>query len=117
VIAPETCEDGNTNNFDGCDSSCKVEDGWTAGAHVIFNITTGTQRTTLIATCGDGKKVSAEVCDDNKLDNDATSGCSGVCTAVKAGYICTPGDRLNPSQCFAKCGDTIFISTLEQCED
>merc|ERR1712157_164006 len=29
----EECDDGNTANGDGCDSSCKLEEGWTCPAH------------------------------------------------------------------------------------
>lgn len=32
IVAPsETCDDGNTNNGDGCSSTCLVENGWACG--------------------------------------------------------------------------------------
>ena len=29
IIVSEECDDGNTNNGDGCSSSCQIESGWT----------------------------------------------------------------------------------------
>lgn len=54
--APETCDDGNTNDGDGCDSSCAEESP---------------------ATCGNGVIERAEYCDDGNTDNG--DGCNSLC--------------------------------------
>ncbi|MBI3248433.1 MAG: SBBP repeat-containing protein [Deltaproteobacteria bacterium] len=61
----ETCDDGNTANDDGCDSSCQVE-----------------------AVCGDGVAEGLEACDEGAANGTATSCCSATCTLVTAGTEC-----------------------------
>ena len=60
----EECDDGNTDNDDGCDSACKLE-------------------------CGNGTKAGSEQCDDgNKANND---GCSSSCvTECPIGQVACP---------------------------
>lgn len=60
----EVCDDGNTNNGDGCSVSCQSE---------------------AVATCGDGIVSGAEVCDDGNTNNG--DGCSATC-AIEAGFNC-----------------------------
>ena len=47
-LYPEACDDGNTANYDGCDSACNIET-----THTCSNSTmNGTS--TCIPICGDG---------------------------------------------------------------
>ncbi|MFN2375962.1 MAG: thrombospondin type 3 repeat-containing protein [Candidatus Binatia bacterium] len=66
VLDPgEDCEDGNTNDGDGCDSSCHVE-----------------------TICGDGCVAAGEACDDgNAVGGD---GCSAACQ-VESCHECSTG--------------------------
>jgi len=34
IVAPETCDDGNTDAGDGCTAACQVEPGWTCSLPV-----------------------------------------------------------------------------------
>jgi cysteine-rich repeat protein len=62
---PETCDDGNRNDGDGCSSSCDL------------------------SVCGDGVRAASEACDDGNAM--AGDGCDAVC-AVETGFVCpTPG--------------------------
>jgi len=71
----ETCEDGNTIPFDGCDAGCNKEPD--------CKTTSGMGCT---SACGDGLIIGAEACDDgNAQDGD---GCSATCTS-EPGYTCT----------------------------
>ena len=80
-VATEACDDGNTNNLDGCNSTCGFETGF-----LCTNPYPATAQTVCDA-CGNGYfLVGTEACDDN---NTATGdGCSDICT-VEATYTCT----------------------------
>ena len=54
----ETCDDGNREDGDGCDSLCNLEDGFTADAD-------GQPK----AQCGDSLIQGQETCDDDNTDN------------------------------------------------
>jgi cysteine-rich repeat protein len=101
----ETCDDGNTDDGDGCNSECKSE------------------------ACGNGNKEEGEECDDhNTLDND---GCTSLCRIAECGdglkfdgvEECDDGmenadDGACTSMCkAAKCGDGLIQAGVEQCED
>lgn len=49
----EECDEGDLDNFDGCSSSCEIEDGWEIKSESIVTI------------CGDGLLRGQEECDDN----------------------------------------------------
>jgi cysteine-rich repeat protein len=72
VANTEQCDDGNTDDGDGCSSSCKSESN--------------------PATCGDGALGNGESCDDGNAA--AGDGCSATC-GVEQGYSCTG----SPSVC------------------
>jgi len=75
VEGTETCEDGNTVPFDGCDANCNKEPD--------CNSASGMGCT---SSCGDGLIIGDEACDDgNSQDGD---GCSSTCTK-EDGYTCT----------------------------
>jgi len=93
IMFPETCDDGNAENGDGCSSTCKVETGWecpTAGAPCKD-------------ICGDGKTMSSapNACDDgNTQDGD---GCSHECK-WETHFKCTQSQTTR-SVCSIWCGD------------
>jgi len=87
VAGSETCDDGNTNNYDGCSFACVVETGWTCG-----------DGTACDPVCGDGITVDSEVCDPT--DSAWTEYCSSDCTMT-----------------IASCGDGVIQSAHEQCDD
>lgn len=91
----ETCDDGNTNNNDGCNSACTMTDaGFTC--MLVGSITR------CAPVCGDGKRVLGEACDDGGTANN--DGCSSTCT-VEFGYSCTGGSPTTADACASTCGD------------
>jgi len=71
----EQCDDGNTNDCDGCSNTC-----------------------TLVTGCGDGVVCGSEECDDgNTADCD---GCSSMCT-IESGLRC--GDGIVNDACGEEC--------------
>jgi len=100
LTSDETCDDGNTNDGDGCSANCqKIEDNYECRVP-------GKPCTPI---CGDGKKVGGETCDDgNTADGD---GCSSTCQ-IEPGSACpTPGQPCTK----AKCGNGVK-ETGEQCD-
>ena len=95
VEAPEECDDGNTNNGDGCSDSCEVEEGWDCTNPPCEPI------------CGDGLITGNEGCDDGNTDNG--DGCSASCS-VEIGWDCSSGN------CEAVCGDGQTLGE-EECDD
>eukprot|EP00347_Sterkiella_histriomuscorum_P024339 403331469 len=94
------CDDGNTNNNDGCSSSCKVEQGYKCSG--------GSSSTPDVCTeiCGDGMSVGILACDDgNLIDND---GCSSTCT-VESGWYCQTTADKSKSDCYEFCGDLQYF--------
>jgi len=121
LAGSEICDDNNTLNGDGCDSSCNVEDGWTC-----TNVTLALSDCNI--TCGDNKirqsnnlptGVANETCDDgNHLDHD---GCNSFCQ-VEFGYYCSSGTapNLTPAPCVSICGDGLHVingTGAEACDD
>ena len=84
VEFPETCDDGNMANGDGCSNMCTVESGWSCSGT--------TSICTPIAVCGNGIVESGEACDDGNMSNG--DGCNNTCT-VQSGWSCTG----SPSVC------------------
>ncbi|WP_244923988.1 DUF4215 domain-containing protein [Enhygromyxa salina] len=99
----EACDDGNTQDGDGCSSDCLcVAAGWQCHPPG--------EPCHQIAICGDGVVVAPEPCDDgNKLDGD---GCSATCK-LEQGWKCED----EPSMCEPTiCGDGIKEGA-EACDD
>ncbi len=72
----EECDDGNTDDGDGCSATCTVEEGRNCSG----------DPSTCTEVCGDVMIVGSEECDDgNTEDGD---GCSATCT-VEPGSKCT----------------------------
>ena len=102
IEAPETCDDDNTKNGDGCSKSCQTETGYACP--------TPGEKCVQLAVCGDGNLGVGEECDDyNKKSGD---GCTDKCF-VEVGWECpTAGSRCIAS----RCGDGALAGN-EQCED
>jgi len=97
VVSPETCDDGNTANGEGCSSTCTIETGYNCPqGHDCF------------VKCGNGIITSPEECDDGNESNG--DGCSSTCKFEK-GWSHT---GVSPSFVFA---NTCFDSVLDANED
>lgn len=111
--ASEQCDDGNTNNTDGCDTSCRIA---------------------IAPRCGDGiVNQASEQCDDGNTNN--ADRCSNACrtTFCTDGVVqnpngqgqseqCDDGNSVNNDACSnacrtARCGDGIVNQVSEQCDD
>jgi cysteine-rich repeat protein len=95
-VGGEQCDDGNTDDGDGCDASCQVEVG---------------------ASCGDGNldPAGAEECDDGNTNDD--DGCSANCQLELLGQscgdagldaleVCDDGNLANGDTCNPTCNLT-----------
>jgi cysteine-rich repeat protein len=100
IATSEVCDDGNTDDGDGCSAACEFEKGWDCS---------GTKVTVCIEKCSDGLVVGKEKCDDGNTTKG--DGCSDTCT-VDNGYTCEGA----PSQCGTVCGDGI-LAGKEECDD
>jgi cysteine-rich repeat protein len=105
VVQPsEQCDDGNTNNCDGCSAQCRVE----------------------TPVCGDGRLDCGEVCDDGNTTGG--DGCSPTCQpercgngALDPGEECDDGNTSDGDGCSATCrlqlcGNGV-LDPEEQCDD
>ena len=100
-MTTEECDDGDTDNGDGCSSTCTVEPYWDCTGIPSF----------CDGICGDGKIRGLEECDDG--DEEAGDGCSATCK-VEDTWGCTTAE---PSQC-STCGDGFVLAAIgEECED
>lgn len=103
----EQCDDGDTDNLDGCNSSCQRETGWTCTA-------VAGDTSTCTGICGDNYRVSDETCDDG--DDSDGEGCLSDCSGTLSGWTCSGGDETQPDTCSTTCGDGIVVGS-EQCDD
>ncbi|MFO0738411.1 MAG: DUF4215 domain-containing protein [Labilithrix sp.] len=105
VAGAEQCDDGNSNDLDGCSKNCGVEPGYTCPDPGKL--------CTKIAFCGDGK-VSLDLqeeCDDG--DTKPNDGCTPGCK-LEPNYVCpTPGQ---PCISTVVCGDK-KVTGSETCDD
>lgn len=96
TVRQKPCDDGNSNNNDGCTQYCNVETGW--------NCTGGsaTNPDTCVEICGDGWlwDTNNHECDDgNAVDGD---GCSSNCT-IERDYECHRVSIATPDVCTSSC--------------
>jgi cysteine-rich repeat protein len=133
----EECDDGNTDDADGCTTDCKLVrcgDGVVQGAEQCddgnLDDTDACVTGCVNATCGDGLvEKGVEECDDgNQADGD---GCSKDCKAessgcgngkVDEGEECDDGNASNADECLntckeARCGDGYAELGVEECDD
>lgn len=89
VASTETCDDGNTNNGDGCSSTCMVEAGFTCSL--------GPSSCSPII--GDGLIRGYEQCDDGNTNLITPDGCTNG--YIDSGYTCIgePSVCNNPNLC------------------
>ena len=108
----EQCDDNNTDDGDGCSSSCSIEAGWACTPGKCSKV-----------ICGDGNRQDSadgmvkEACDDG---NDASNdGCSSTCQ-IEENSICDgPADGKHSCHTL-KCGDGFVDSIetkVERCDD
>ena len=84
VVDPsEGCDDGNAKSGDGCDGTCKVENGYSC-------VTPG-EKCTSTLVCGDGLPGPDEACDDG--NSKSGDGCDGTCK-VELGFSCPTYGKL-----------------------
>ena len=95
----DSCDDGNSQSNDGCNSTCGVERGWTC---------TG-KPSKCDVSCGDGIIVGFETCDDKNTG--MNDGCNSTC-GTEEGWNCSG----EPSSCNTTCGDGI-VAGSEACDD
>lgn len=109
VTDDEKCDDGNTDDNDGCSSKCDYETGFKCA-------TTAGKTTCSPIDCGNGKLDTdkGELCDDgNRVAGD---GCSAACQPEK-GWRCTLNND-NSTTCVNTCGDGVIdLDTNERCDD
>lgn len=103
----EGCDDGNTDNGDGCSKTCRVEPGATCA---------GEPSRCTLAVCGNGGEPEAgESCDagnQNGLFYGDGKGCSKTCTREPT---CRGSDGVTRA-CSTTCGDG-NIDDGEECDD
>ncbi len=109
----EACDDGNTDNGDGCSSTCMVEYGYVCKGNVC-------KPTEALETCGNGVIDEGEACDDgNSVSGD---GCMSNCLLIESGYECPPAGgacslkQEPPVEEKVICGDS-KIGGTETCDD
>jgi fibro-slime domain-containing protein len=103
LTVDEACDDGNTDDGDGCAGSClAVDPGYSCNPPGV--------PCHIVALCGDGLVSSNEMCDDGGTDDG--DGCSARCK-LELGFKCEG----EPSACSpTTCGDGI-VEGAESCDD
>ncbi|MDP2341960.1 MAG: thrombospondin type 3 repeat-containing protein [Deltaproteobacteria bacterium] len=76
---PETCDDGDGDDDDGCSALCQVEPGFVCAG----------EPSVCTRSCGDGVKTPGEACDDGNVDDD--DGCSALCS-IEERFVCSDPD-------------------------
>src|SRR5512133_3388777 len=101
----ELCDDGNTNNSDGCSADCTQQD-------PRYDCSRPGQPCVKWVICGNGTIEGDEQCDD--ANTVAADGCAADCSTVEAGFACAkPG---KPCVALPKCGNGIR-ERGEGCDD
>ncbi|WP_373048619.1 DUF4215 domain-containing protein [Vulgatibacter sp.] len=133
----EACDDGNTDDGDGCSSSCELEaacgDGFVDPGEACDdgNVVAGdgcSADCSRIEICGNGFVDPGEACDDGNTD--PGDGCRADCLGsescgdglVDAGEICDDGNREDGDACSADCSDAVIcgdgvVEGKEGCDD
>jgi cysteine-rich repeat protein len=123
----EECDDGNQNNFDGCNSLCRVEPGFICAG----GSTTSEDVCTPI--CGDGVRIDAEysatlesdTLEECDVSGAAEAGCDPLtCKLTKkdragvmqTAYTCAYSPEYGRETCSPTCGDGIIVFP-EECDD
>ena len=87
VESDEACDDGNTDDGDGCVADCSdIEDGYDCPSEGGVCTKKDGGEEDPKAKCGNGKVESGEACDDGNTDDE--DGCKADCSGVEDGYKC-----------------------------
>jgi fibro-slime domain-containing protein len=79
----EVCDDGNTDDGDGCSATCDEVD-------LDYDCSAIGEDCRLVVVCGNGVLEGDEACDDGNTDDG--DGCEGDCGTVEDGFVCVrPG--------------------------
>jgi cysteine-rich repeat protein len=129
----ETCDDGNLESGDGCDSNCTPT---ACGNGVVTDgedcddgdddDTNACPNDCSLLRCGDGVVREPETCDDGNLESG--DGCDSNCTPtgcgntiVTAGEVCDDGGLVDGDGCDSNCTPTgcgnAIVTTGEVCDD
>jgi len=107
LIDPETCDDGDMDNLDGCNYDCQIEPGWNTTTDPFTEI------------CGDEFIVGTEECDPGFTGTYVAEACNDDCT-LDLGWNCTnvttSQGYISAFSCQPVCNDT-YIRGFEDCED
>lgn len=101
----ELCEDGNTEDGDGCSADCLAQD-------PDFDCSEPGEPCRNTVICGNGVIEGDEACDDANEAND--DGCSAACDVVEAGFDCSRPGRACVR--LSVCGNGVR-ERGEQCDD
>lgn len=104
----EECDDGNTEDGDGCSATCALEFGyqWTEN---------GIEEVPPAPNCGNKKVEIGEACDDG--NNESGDGCTSNCLNIEPGYKCKKaGEPCVRIEVENKCGDG-NLDSGEACDD
>ena len=93
IESGEDCDDGDTSNGDGCNSSCGFETGWNCVG----------EPSVCSETCGDGLVVGGEECDGSNLDGED---CASQLGSGYTGTLTCSSCNFNTSGCVAPCDIT-----------
>lgn len=101
----ELCDDGNTEDGDGCAADCLSQD-------PDFDCSEEGQACRNLVVCGNGRLEGSEACDDGNTEGG--DGCAADCRQVEEGYLCARPGRA----CLrlAVCGNGT-LERGEQCDD
>lgn len=99
----EECDDGGTDDGDGCSATCQVEPHWACSGDPSV--------CEQVPYCGDGEVNGSDECDDGADPAVGGDGCSATCQ-IEAGYECAGA----PSTCNLLCGNGV-LDDDEACDD
>ncbi len=101
----EECDDGNSEDGDGCDSNCRIEPGWHCEG----------EPSVCEYTCGDGIKQEWEECDGDDLGGKT---CESLAEGFKGGELgCYENCTFDKTWCISpKCGDGV-LDLGEECDE
>ncbi len=117
VNAGEECDDGNTNNADGCTNACTVcGNGTQSGTEACDDGNTtngdGCDANCTVTACGNGVQTAGEECEDgNTADGD---GCSSACLVEGAVTEIEPNDTFTDAaaSAFQITGDVLVRGAI-----
>jgi cysteine-rich repeat protein len=110
----EACDDGNTQDCDGCDAACRIEVGFVCGDGVVSSrcgeecdeggangdVSDACRTDCKLPVCGDGIVDSGEECDDGNV-----YGCDGCSTTCASEPVPVCGDGVVDRACREECDD------------